>query len=483
MNVWLSGLFSVFEGVLVEEGVDDHGPGEVVVACGAEGGEALFEEVEGFFGWGMGCDGCVEADEFFVFGAFLRHEGFGFVLGGLEIFALVHEEEGLEGSVGALATGDAGVAAGGIEDGHLGWGHATLPEGVDGAALGGGVGVCDELVREGAGEGDSFPESVGLRGFDAAAAYFGVENAGDVEELVADNFGVEADAGAAGEEAVFGVGLEVDRATGGGLLVGLGEDYFLHEGFDVPTGIDELKGEVVEEFGVAGPHALSAEVLGSFDEAGAEELLPEAVYGDAGGEGVFFFDEPVGEVHATWDVAGFFKRREEVGGVAGNDIADLGVVSADADVGGVDGLSLAHDHGSADVVEVGGAFFLKSGDLLLGFFDLGFEVGLGSGVWDGGRCGCGLLFIERSAVGLSCFYLRIVVGELCFLVVGGKFDVGWLEAAVEVGAAAAAGFGFAVEIVEEGIHLVEVLLGDRVVFVVVADGAAEGEAHEGGADS
>ena len=37
-------------------------------------------------------------------------------------------------------------------------------------------------------------------------------------------------------------------------------------------------------------------------------------------------------------------------GVAWDDIAELGVVSADADVGGVDGLSLAHDHRSADVV-------------------------------------------------------------------------------------------------------------------------------------
>ena len=50
-------------------------------------------------------------------------------------------------------------------------------------------------------------------------------------------------------------------------------------------------------------------------------------------------------------------------------------------------------------------------------------------------------------------------------------------------AAASTGFGFAIEVVEEGIHLKEVLLGDGVVFVVVADGAAHGEAHEGGSDS
>lgn len=129
--------------------------------------------------------------------------------------------------------------------------------------------------------------------------------------------------------------------------------------------------------------------------------------------------------------------------------------------------------------------FLKGGDLLLGLFDLGFEVGLGSGVWDDGvcgRCGRGLLFTERSDAGLSCFYFRIEVGKLSFLVVGRELDVGRLEASVEVGAAPTAGFGIAIEVVEEGIHLVEVLLGDGIVFVVVADGAAEGEAHEGGAD-
>lgn len=58
-----------------------------------------------------------------------------------------------------------------------------------------------------------------------------------------------------------------------------------------------------------------------------------------------------------------------------------------------------------------------------------------------------------------------------------------MESAVEIGPATPACFGCAVEVVEEGIHLKEVLLGDGVVFVVVADGAAEGEAHKGGADS
>ena len=45
----MSSLFFVFEGVLVEEGVDDHGPSEMFVAFFFEGSEAFFENLEGGF--------------------------------------------------------------------------------------------------------------------------------------------------------------------------------------------------------------------------------------------------------------------------------------------------------------------------------------------------------------------------------------------------------------------------------------------------
>ncbi len=80
------------------------------------------------------------------------------------------------------------------------------------------------------------------------------------------------------------------------------------------------------------------------------------------------------------------------------------------------------------------------------------------------------------------FDLLVERGELFLLFGGGEVDEGALEAAAEIDSAVSSGFGFSVEVVEEGIHLEEVFLGDRVVFVVVADGALEGEAHEGGAD-
>ena len=157
----------------------------------------------------------MEASEFFVFTAFLLEDGLGLVLSGFEILGLVHEEERLEGGVGALAAGDAGVARWGIEDGHLWRSKAALPEGIDRAALRSGVWSGDEFIWEGVREGNAFPEAIRLRGLDATPTHFGIENVGDIEELVADDFGIESGAGAASEETVFRVGLEVDRAAAG----------------------------------------------------------------------------------------------------------------------------------------------------------------------------------------------------------------------------------------------------------------------------
>lgn len=391
-------LLFVFEGVLIEEGVDDHRPGEVVVFLLAEGVEGFFEEDDSFLGGKLSGDAFVEVGEFFVFAAVLLEDGFGLVLSCFEIFGLVHEEERLERGVGALAAGDAGVSGGGVEDCHLGWSKAAFPKGVDGAALGGRVLVGDEFIGEGTGKGYAFPEAIGLWGFDAATTHFGVEDAGDVEELVADDFGVEADAGAAGKEAVFGVGFEVDRISGGGLLVGLSENYFLDEGFDIPTGFDEFEGEVVEEFWVTGPHALPAKVFRGFNNPSAEELLPEAIHGDAGGEGILLIDEPVGEVHAGGDFAGGFERGKKGGGVAGDDLAEASVVAPNPDVGGIEVFALTHDHGSTDLAEVGVALFLEGGDLFFCVVDLRLQVGLGSRIGIGligWRCGGGLLFLKR----------------------------------------------------------------------------------------
>ncbi len=89
-----------------------------------------------------------------------------------------------------------------------------------------------------------------MRGFDGFSTHVAVEKVGDVEELVADDFGVEAGSRAACEESVVGVVVVFGGAGFRGLLVGAAGDEGFHEGFDVPAGVDELEGEVVEELGV-----------------------------------------------------------------------------------------------------------------------------------------------------------------------------------------------------------------------------------------
>ena len=55
---------------------------------------------------------------------------------------------------------------------------------------------------------------------------------------------------------------------------------------EIPIFFHELDSEPVEEFGVGGAGAHDAEVLSGLDDAASENVVPVAVDGDAGGEGV-----------------------------------------------------------------------------------------------------------------------------------------------------------------------------------------------------
>jgi hypothetical protein len=62
---------------------------------------------------------------------------------------------------------------------------------------------------------------------------------------------------------------------------------------DVPAAVHELAGQPVEQRGIHRRLALRAEIVEHLAEAGAEELLPQAVHHGAGGERIFFGDEPL----------------------------------------------------------------------------------------------------------------------------------------------------------------------------------------------
>ena len=170
------------------------------------------------------------------------------------------------------------------------------------------------------------------------------------------------------EEAVFGV-VVIGRL--GGELVGAAKGYFADEGFDGPVIFDEIEGEVIEEFWVAGELAGFAEVVGGADDSLPEEVFPNAVGHDAGGEGVVGIGDPVGEFEAAGVIrgnvgagAGLHGDGDETTRDFGPFVADL---SADVDVAVGDGIGFRDGHG--DGVE----FFEICGDGSLFFFE-GFEI-------------------------------------------------------------------------------------------------------------
>ena len=109
----------------------------------------------------------------------------------------------------------------------------------------------------------------------------------------------------------------------------------------------EIRSEEVEEFRVRGFAAKAAEIVGGGDDAAAEDMVPEAVDDNAGGERVVGAGDAVGKFEAaavlslvrSW-VDGIEEvARDEVGGlfvVAADEERVVGGVSLD-DAGGAEG--------------------------------------------------------------------------------------------------------------------------------------------------
>ena len=78
------------------------------------------------------------------------------------------------------------------------------------------------------------PQAGRLIRADAFAAELAIQKAADGERVVANHFGIHAEARAASEQTVVGVALEQLWGEGGGLAVGRGRDEEAEDGFDIP---------------------------------------------------------------------------------------------------------------------------------------------------------------------------------------------------------------------------------------------------------
>src|SRR5207244_426428 len=96
-------------------------------------------------------------------------------------------------------------------------------------------------------------------------------------------------------EAVVGIALEQGGRDFGRLTESRASDDQTGKGFDVPMMVGKPDRQIIEQFRMAGQFALGAEVGARLDEAGAEELLPVTIDGDAGGERVVRRHQPTSE--------------------------------------------------------------------------------------------------------------------------------------------------------------------------------------------
>ncbi len=94
------------------------------------------------------------------------------------------------------------------------------------------------------------------------------------------------------QQAIVRVFLALLGRDGGRLPVGRRLDEQPEESLDVPARFAEFDGQPVEQLGMRRQLAGDAEVAGGAHQAGAEDLLPEAVDRHAGGQGMLGPDQP-----------------------------------------------------------------------------------------------------------------------------------------------------------------------------------------------
>ncbi len=362
-----------------------------------------------------------------------------------------------------------------------------------------------------------------------SAEHLWVEVSGGVEDGVAKRFGVDAAKVLSGEQSVFGVGGIGFCGVGGGLAIGGGVKDEALEVLEAPMVLGELGGEPVKEFGVRGSVSVFSKIAWGCDDPSAEEVVPDSVGEHAGEERMLAGGEVFGVSGPSSGGGGRFGWC----GWAGD-----GLSAEHGEFGGIDlppslvGVAASVNGGFRGCLRRGGGLvedrdedlwrflFPDFCDFLGEDLQLRFVFGFVGAVVEverawGELIDGGMLFEEGSLRGSARFGCGAVGGakrfserfrflfQLPFKDVGDElilfefpfgFDV--FGTLFDLGGSGAFGIGHQGEEAcgggapcggveagfEDGAEGVVIGLQDRVVFVVVALCAAEGEAEESSGD-
>ena len=149
----------------------------------------------------------------------------------------------------------------------------------------------------------------------------GVQQTGNRERIVAHKLGVQSVPRAVCEQAVLTVFFQMLRRDARRLPICSRHQHLLDDTLQIPVAL-KIRSEPVEQFRVARPFALVAEIVHRLYQSRAENDRPPAIHGDACGERVLRRHQPIREIEAR--VAFAVRRRGiECGKKSGRHRGDL----------------------------------------------------------------------------------------------------------------------------------------------------------------
>ena len=166
--------------------------------------------------------------------------------GRFDELGVVECDQCLQRRVGAFAADGASFTRGGVEDFHRGRWGGTFDERVETASIEAFAGVPFVVAGVAAEHRDRFPDSFGLVRLHAGTAQLGDEQAARRQCVIADHFGIHAEARAARQQFIGRILFKLFLRRDSRLAVRRRGDEQLEEPFDVPRSLRVL-GEV--EFG------------------------------------------------------------------------------------------------------------------------------------------------------------------------------------------------------------------------------------------